>query len=360
MNTQQGTTPAPLATDLPQATIDESGKPAIGYRIIVGLWYFLLALMWGWAALAILYSPIGKRWWGQLLAAAFFVGTATAAVWWRRRPLWLTAIVLPSIGVVALCFGLQSPESLAPTRDEWTAEHQRGVTAEFIEEEDTTFVSLDNVRSRYQDQVRFDSLVLDLNTLETVWLGVQQFSSRRGIAHTFTSFGFENGEYIAISVEARRRTGQTYSPMKGAFRHYPLIYVAGDEEEILGQRALDGEHPIHLYRVNATPQQAQDMFVAMVERANRLAEAPEFYNTFTNSCTTNIVQRFNEIAPVYISPYDLRILLPGYSGHVAYEQGLLGKDKTYEEIHRRARISDEARRAAGTGIFSQVVRQDRL
>jgi hypothetical protein len=51
----------------------------------------------------------------------------------------------------------------------------------------------------------------DLSSVETVWYVLTPFSrDRRGPAHAFVSFGFADGRYLAISVEARREVGGVY------------------------------------------------------------------------------------------------------------------------------------------------------
>jgi hypothetical protein len=195
-----------------------------------------------------------------------------------------------------------------------------------------------------------------LDELESVWLGVQHFASWEGVAHTFVSFGFEGGDYLAISVESRRREGEAFSPLAGLFKQYGLIYIVGDEREVIGQRALFSSDPIYLYPIKARREQIRAMFLTMLHRANRLAEQPEFYNTLTNNCANNIVRSFNQIAPLHISPYSPRIIFPGYSGRLAYDQGLIDTAEPFENLQARARINDAARAAAQAEDFSERIR----
>ncbi len=74
-------------------------------------------------------------------------------------------------------------------------------------------------------------------------------------------------------------------------------------------RANHRRDEVFIYRVKATPEQAQKMFVSMMKRANKLAREPEFYNTITNNCTTNVVWHVNELAPNMIR-YGSEVLLP--------------------------------------------------
>ena len=83
----------------------------------------------------------------------------------------------------------------------------------------------------------------------------------------------------------------------------------------------------------------------MVRRANALAARPEFYNTLTNSCTSNLVAHVNAIAPGRI-PAGWRTLLPGYADEVALELGLIQGSASIDDARRRFRVNDRALRYA--------------
>ena len=91
--------------------------------------------------------------------------------------------------------------------------------------------------------VHFIERSFDLSLLRTVDLLVVPFASWRGIAHVFVSFGFSDGEYLPVSVEARREAGEPYSPVGGLYQQYEVIYVIGDERDVIGKRALFQNHP---------------------------------------------------------------------------------------------------------------------
>jgi hypothetical protein len=134
----------------------------------------------------------------------------------------------------------------------------------------------------------YESRTYDLNKLDSVWFMVERFGDTPGIAHTLLSFGFGD-EYVAISVEIRKERGETYSPLKGLLRQYELMYVVADERDVIGLRTNFRRDPVYLYPVKTTPEKMRRVFVEMITRANKLAAEPEFYNTLTNNCTTNIV-----------------------------------------------------------------------
>jgi hypothetical protein len=210
-------------------------------------------------------------------------------------------------------------------------------------------------RSTSDFTVAYDDRTYDLDALESVWFVVEPFSGMPGPAHTFLSFGFAGGEYVSISVEIRKEQGESFSPLKGLLRQYEITYVVADERDVVKLRTNYRRDSVYLYRVKASPEQARTLFVAMLERANALRERPEFYNTLTNTCTTNIVRHVNEIAPRRV-PLSPKVLLPAFSDRLAYDLGLLDTDLPFEQARERHRINERAMRFADDPEFSRKIR----
>jgi hypothetical protein len=203
----------------------------------------------------------------------------------------------------------------------------------------------------------YEDRAYDLNALESVWFVVTPFSTHwRGPAHTFVSFGFADSQYVAISVEARREPGETYGPLTGLFRRFELIYVVGDERDLVGSRAVYGGYDVYVYPIRASRERIRAMFVEMLARANALATKPEFYNTLTNNCTSNVVDHVNHIVPRAV-PHGIKTILPGYADEVAYSLGLIDNSIPLEEARRRYRVNDRARRFATSPDFSKAIRR---
>ena len=202
----------------------------------------------------------------------------------------------------------------------------------------------------------YDDRTYDLNKLETVWFIVTPFSKHwRGPAHTFVSFGFADSQYVAISVEARREPGETYGGLTGLFKQFEMIYVIGDERDLIGSRAVYGGYDVYLYPIRTTPARARALFTEMLARANALATQPEFYNTLTNNCTSNIVDHVNHIVPRAV-PQGIKTILPGYADDVAYSLGLIDNSISLEEARRRFRVNEQASRFATDPSFSRRIR----
>jgi hypothetical protein len=202
----------------------------------------------------------------------------------------------------------------------------------------------------------YDDRAYDLTKLETVWFIVTPFSKRwRGPAHTFVSFGFADSQYVGISVEARREPGETYSPITGLFRQFELMYVIGDERDLIGSRAVYGGYDVYVYPIHASRERIRALFLEMLGRANALAVRPEFYNTLTNNCTSNVVDHVNHIVPRAV-PRGIKTVLPGYADEVAYSLGLIDNSISLDEARRRFRVNDQASRFATSPDFSRRIR----
>ncbi|HUP47769.1 MAG TPA: DUF4105 domain-containing protein [Thermoanaerobaculia bacterium] len=219
-------------------------------------------------------------------------------------------------------------------------------------------VGIRNVRDfAYRSDADFDQQYVDrtydLGKLDSVWYGVSRFGAIPGLAHSFLTFGFGD-EYVAISVEARKEADETYSPFRGLLRQYELMYVIGTERDVIGLRTDVWQEDVHLYPVRATPEAMRRAFLDMVTRAEKLARSPEFYNTLTSSCSSNIVRHVNAISPGHVRA-GLHTILPGYSDRLAYRLGLIDSDLPFERLRGAFRI-ERSRRFAADDDFSAAIR----
>lgn len=239
---------------------------------------------------------------------------------------------------------------------DWSPDQERLATAEFSGDS----VRVHNVRSAiYRSttdyDVRWQERSYDLRRIESVWFVVEPFADWRGPAHTFLSFGFGNDEYVAISAEIRKERGESFSPLRGLLRQYELTYIVGDERDLIGLRTNHRHDDVHLYPVHATRDAARQLFVSMLERANALAANPEFYNTLSNTCTSNIVDHVNLILPEPI-PFSYKTLLPAYSDDLAFDLGLIDTKLPREQFRTAFRINGLAREHADHADFSAAIR----
>ena len=250
-------------------------------------------------------------------------------------------------------------DQLVPSNDrDWSPELAQLATAKF---ETGNKVAIQNVRNgewltAVDCLVKYENRTYDLNDLETVDFIVVPFNDHCAIAHTLLSFGFGKGDYVGISVEVRKERGEVYSSASGLARQFELIYVVADEHDLLPVRVKERASDVYIYRSTAPPEKVRALFLDMLKRANQLAEQPEFYDTFTNNCTTNIVQHINTLSPGRV-PYDYRILLPGYSDQLAYELGLLDNRIPFAELRRRAWAAERIVKYEHSPDFSAKIRR---
>lgn len=196
----------------------------------------------------------------------------------------------------------------------------------------------------------------DVSKIESVDYIVEPFGDFSGAAHTFLSFGFDGGQYVAISVEIRKKKGQSFSPWLTFLKQYELMYVVADEQDVVKLRTNYRKDIVYMYPTRIDQAHARQLFLSMIQRVNELHDKPEFYNLFTNTCTTNIVRHVNEISEVKV-PFSYRVLMPGYSDKLAYDLGLLDTTLPYDKIRERYKINDKAMKYADDKDFSLKIRE---
>ena len=196
---------------------------------------------------------------------------------------------------------------------------------------------------------------VDIGNIKSLDFVFVPYSKFKILAHTFLTFGFEDGTHIAISVEIRKKIGQNFSSLKSLFKQYELMYVIADENDVIKLRTNYRHEPVHLYPMKVTKEQIQKMFLSMLTRANGLKEKPEFYNPFTNTCTTNIAKHIREITPQGF-PFSFKVILPGYSEELAYDLGIINTNLPYADTHRKFFINDKATKGHDTLHFSVKIR----
>lgn len=266
-------------------------------------------------------------------------------------------LILVAASLVALA-GLVWFATRRPTNERaWGADHAVLPRATF-DGSQVRIVGVRNFRYGADGTVEpgYEERTYDLDRLESVWFVLVPFSVRwRAPAHSFVSFGFGDSQFVGISVEARREADEDYGVVAGLFRRYELVYVTADERDLLLRRVLQDRNDVYVYPVNASREKARELFVAMLRRANALAERPEFYNTLTNNCTSNLVHHVNAIAPGRI-PGGWRTLLPGYADQVALELGLIQGSGSVDAARSRYRVNERAVRHAADPAFSLRIR----
>ena len=250
---------------------------------------------------------------------------------------------------------------LRPSNDRsWVNDNKRMAAAKFDGEE----VTISNVRdfewrsSRDFDE-RWVEMKINLNDVSKIWFVLEYFDpSRRQMAHTIMSFEMKDGTRVACSIEVRREKGERYHPLKGLFRQYELIYVWATERDVIGVRTRCRKNSVtHLFEaVVLGPGNERRMLESYLRRTNKLSQDPEWYNTITNTCTTNIVRHVNEVYPGRV-PRAVAILLPGLSPKLLQKNNLVKMNGSIEETLESSIIDVRAKSWDGDSDFGDWIRE---
>ena len=173
------------------------------------------------------------------------------------------------------------------------------------------------------------------------------------MAHTLVSFGFEDGQFLCVSVEARRQRWQSYSPLWGLFRSYELMFVLGDERDIVRLRTNIRRERVYMYRVRMPPQRLRRLLLDYVRRVELLATQPDWYNSVASNCTTNLFYQGHASVPWWMKP---GIFLNGFSARTMYRLGFLSDSLPFKELQARSEIRERALAAGDAADFSQQIR----
>jgi hypothetical protein len=174
------------------------------------------------------------------------------------------------------------------------------------------------------------------------------------IAHP--SWEFDDSRHLAISIETRKETGESYSALRGFFRQYELAYVVADERDLIGLRTNYRGEQVYLYRLRVPSAQARALLVDYLQEANRLAKHARWYNALTSNCTTMIRYHAQNIA--VDRPFDWRILVNGRVDELAYERGQIDTSQPFDVLRIHSNITGRAKAAGNSPDFSSLIREN--
>ena len=105
---------------------------------------------------------------------------------------------------------------------------------------DGDLVTIHNIRNfDYQTEAEYTphyyDKTFDLRELDSVDL-ISVYWMGDAIAHIMLSFGFAGRDYVTVSIETRKEVGESYDTIRGFFRQYELIYIVGDERDLIRLR----------------------------------------------------------------------------------------------------------------------------
>ena len=316
--------------------------------MIAGLWLLCRAVLIAWATLAIYYSNLA--WPGLRLGLALTFATfAIWAVWLSRHRRMTAVFVVLYLCVVAWWISI-NPSHDRNWRPEVAVMPRAAIDGDRVR---ITGVRNFDYRSRNDFTVRHEEREVFLSHLTGIDFYVSYW--REGlVGHTFLSFIFDNAAPLSISIETRPEVGEGFAPIPSLFKQFELIYVVGEERDLVGVRAIHRRETVYLYRLNTTADDARQLLMVYLARINDLADQPEFYHLLSNSCTINIIRYANAVGRV--GRFDFRHLFNGLIDSYLYRSGRVDTTLPFEELRQRSLINEAAQMAEGVPGFPERIR----
>jgi hypothetical protein len=322
------------------------------------------AVLTAWCGAAAAYAPRGpSAATGAVAALVVVLATSGLVAWWRGRGRAKAAGAMLACVVwgATLAWFWWVP---APRSGDWLPECAVApvVTTDGTGAARFTVHGIRDFRYLGTDRCiepNWNTRTFDLNQLRTVDL----FCSFWGptlICHNFVTFGFEtpNGwDHVAVSIEVRKRRGQSYSAVGGLFRQFGLVFIWAEERDVVRVRTNFRGETVRRYRLLLTDAQARNLFLHYLEETRRLHGEPRWYNAVTQSCGVDIIRTASgDRMGLFPTPWQL---LNGTWERRAWDFGRLGPAATFEEELASANITADAEAAPwGTAPeFSAAIRR---
>jgi hypothetical protein len=329
-----------------------------GRAIANGAWW-LLGI---WTVLAAHFTAPGPAWLSYVVVVAVVVLYALAqrerfrffrwgSTAWRDKRFSTFSLLFSALYAVYY-FGFIRPDN----SQVWSLEQDRKPVVSI--ERDT--VNVKNVRNfTWRSDADFDmgwyERTYDLSKLDSMYYVVASLPHWEAVAHVFVCFAFSDGQHVAISVEGHRLKGRPYGAVSSMFRQFQLIYIIGDERDVVGLRGAIWKDPVYFYPARTTNERKRALFVDMITRAHSLEDHPEFYNLIVNNCMNNITYHLRRLGGRPL-PSDLELLLTGMSDQAAYRLGYIDTDLPFEKARQVFRVDKWMQHTPLDEDFSQRLR----
>ncbi|MFA6339168.1 MAG: DUF4105 domain-containing protein [Candidatus Paceibacterota bacterium] len=205
---------------------------------------------------------------------------------------------------------------------------------------------------------RYYDKKFNLNEIKKVYYFVVPFGRIPYQAHVLLSFEFENGDFVTVSVEIRKKKDEHFSSFSCLWKNFELMYVIGSECDLVRLRTnfRKGES-VYMYPLNLSQEKTRELFLDIMHRVNKLKNEPEFFSISSNNCATNIVTHLNRVIAPDRMPFKLVAFLPEMSGRILYNLKLIDSVLSFTETQKRHYINDIALCCEGDVDFSRKIRK---
>ena len=186
-------------------------------------------------------------------------------------------------------------------------------------------------------RVSFKNETYLLSKMKKVWYGISHFGPN-GLAHVLLSFEFWDGKYLVVSIEARlKQKHKSYNALRGLFGTYTKTIVLATEQDVIGLRSHIRKEKVHLYPLEISELYTKALLLNYLGRAQALNTNAAFYNSILDNCMTGLLEESQDYDSV-ASWMDKRILLPGYSDELAYENEFIDTSRPFNEVKQSALV----------------------
>ena len=308
---------------------------------------FAQFLLITWGTLAIYYSNLPWSW-ARIALAVAFAGFAVWALWMSRRERLFTGI----FAALVVWWIFIPPSHDRPWRPEVAVLPKAIINGDHV-----LLSGFRNFtyRSRYDFDTHYEEREVDISHVVSIDFFVSYWKIGP-VAHTFVSFEFDDGTPpVCISIETRPEIGEGFDPLASMFKQFELIYIVGDERDIVRVRTNYRDEDVFLYRIRATPEAVRQLFRIYLKRVNELADRAEWYHLLSNNCTLNIL-RYARAAGMQHSRFDHRHFLNGFIDRFIYGTGVMDTNLGFEELRRRSHINEAAQATGDAADFSARIR----
>ncbi|HKE92715.1 MAG TPA: DUF4105 domain-containing protein [Povalibacter sp.] len=319
--------------------------------LLAGTRGVFLTILLAWAAGAIYFAAPVPGFAARLVLAVMFTAFGIWSLWFARdRRLMLAFAVL--YGGLLIWWS-----SILPSHDrQWRPDH--AVLPQAIIEGDRVRISdVRNFDYRTRDDfdVRYETREVALSHLTGIDFYISYWM-QGPVAHTFLSFTFDNAPPLAISIEARFEAHEGFDPLASLFKQFELIYVVGEERDVVRVRTNIRKEDVYLFHINVSPEAARRLFLVYLERINQVHAHAEFYHLLSNNCTINIVRYANRAGRE--GWFEIRHLLNGLIDGYLYNTNRLDSDLPLPELRARSHINEAAQAADDSSDFSERIRAE--
>jgi hypothetical protein len=301
-----------------------------------------------WMAGAIYYDVFRSAKWSRVVVAGWVI--SVIALFSILSPLWQPFLLLIATLMVFLVWWFR----LRPRHDrEWepsvamlprAASNGDAITIESVR--NFEYRSLDDFTPRYE---RRTYRLTNLKRADVVFFnwGIALMS------HPVVVFDFGPDGRVCLSIEVRFRRGQQFSIIRSLYRQQELIFLVGDERDIILRRTKYGSpQEAHMYRLNVTLEELRASFLDYINAVNQLHERPRWYHGLTANCTTSFYR-----LPNSRRRRDWRVLANGRLDRALYEDGRLDRSLSFQELKRISYLNDVANAAPEAGFGDYILRE---